>query len=187
MIEESATGNGGKQTIFVETMSPGTSVPPHCHKGFSETFDLVKGSMTVYKTEKADVDILEASAQSLEIGDPQTVEPLMYHKYKVGDEVTTLRVTLKPGNLNFERVLKIMNGLADDGELEKYSDDVTLMGVIFELTDTHLIGPTKEMLEGVVASKGDEIQALKTDLLEKYDTEEALRKLLASAPVTASP
>src|ERR1039457_3400965 len=130
-------------------MSPGTSVPPHFHTRFSETFDLVKGSMKVYKTKQPDVDKLESSAQSLQVGDPKIVEPFLYHRYTVGDEVTTLRATLTPGHLNFERVLKIMNGLADDGELGKYSDDVLLMGVIFEVTDTHLIGPTKKMVEDV--------------------------------------
>lgn len=140
--------------------------------------------MKVYQTDEPDVDKLEASAQSLRVGDPKTVEPRLYHRYVVGDEVTTLRATVTPGDLDFERVLKIMNGLADDGKLEKHGDDVVLMAVIFDLTDTHLIGPTKTMLEDVLATKGDEVRAFKAELLEKYDTDEALRKLLAPVPVT---
>jgi hypothetical protein len=184
VIEESATRNGGKRTIFVETMSPGTTVPPHFHTRFSETLDLVKGSMKVYKTDQPDVEKLEASAQTLQIGDPKIVEALMYHRYTVEDEVTALRVTLTPGDLGFEQILKIMNGLADDRELEKYGEDDILTGVFYELTDTHLIGPTKKMIEDLHATRGSEIRALKTELLDKYDTEEALRKLLSPAPMT---
>ncbi|KAH7364047.1 hypothetical protein BKA65DRAFT_490295 [Rhexocercosporidium sp. MPI-PUGE-AT-0058] len=184
VIEESATSNGGKRTIFVETMSPGTTVPPHFHTRFSETLDLVKGSMKVYKTDQPDLEKLEASAQTLQIGNPKIVEPLMYHRYTVEDEVTALRVTLTPGDLGFEQILKIMIGLADDKELEKYGDDVILMGVFYELADTHLIGSTKKMIEDLHATRGSEIRALKTELLDRYDTEEALRKLLSPTPKT---
>ncbi|TVY60767.1 hypothetical protein LSUE1_G008432 [Lachnellula suecica] len=185
VVEESAVNNGGKRTIFVETMSPGVSVPPHFHTKFSETFDLIKGAIKVYKTDQPDEEKLEASAQDLKVGEPKMVEPLMYHKYKVGEEVTALRVTLTPGNLDFERVLKIMNGLAEDGELEKFGDSKLLMGAIFELTDAHLFGPAKAMSEALYAEDGDEIRAFRKELLEKYDTDEALKKLLVPVPVTA--
>ena len=177
LIEESATENGGKRTIFVETMTPGTSVPPHYHTRFSETFDLISGSMTVYQTDQPDVEVLEKSALSLEIGAPKTVKPLLYHKYTVGNEVTTLRATITPGDLDFERVLKILNGLAGDGEIEKVGNDVVLMAVIMELCDAHLIGPAKSMLDEVYATRTDEVRARKDKLLAKYDTEEALEGL----------
>ena len=177
LIEESATENGGKRTIFVETMTPGTSVPPHYHTRFSETFDLVSGSMTVYQTDQPDVEVLEKSALSLEIGVPKTVKPLLYHKYAVGNEVTTLRATITPGDSDFERVLKILNGLAGDGEIEKVGNDVVLMAVIMELCDAHLIGPAKSMLDEVYATRTDEVRARKDKLLAKYDTEEALEGL----------
>jgi hypothetical protein len=65
IIEESASLNGGKRTIFIETVTPGTSVPPHFPTRFSETLDLVSGSMTVHKTDEPDSEKLEASAQNL--------------------------------------------------------------------------------------------------------------------------
>jgi mannose-6-phosphate isomerase-like protein (cupin superfamily) len=184
VIEESATLTGGKRTIFIETMSPGTSVPPHFHNRFSETFDLIKGSIKVYRSDQADLEKIEASATDLKVGELKTVEPLLWHRYAVGDEVTTLRAIVTPGDLDFERLLKIMNELADDRELEKYADSTTLMAVVFDLADTHLLGPTKTMLDDVLATKGEEVRAVKAQLLEKYDTEEALKKLLAPAPVS---
>ena len=179
-IEESAALNGGKRTVFIETMTPGTSVPPHYHTRFSETFDLISGSMTVYKTDQPDLDALENSAMKVEIGKLKTVEPRLYHRYKVGDEMTTLRAIVTPGDLDFERLLKILDGLTRDGEIEKLGNDAVLMAVVFELTDTHLIGPTKEMLDGVYATKSDEVKKRKEELLKKYDTDEALRNLMGT-------
>jgi mannose-6-phosphate isomerase-like protein (cupin superfamily) len=176
-IEESTSSNGGKRTVFTETMTPGTSVPPHYHTRFSETFDLISGSMTVFKSDQPSISALENSATTLQIGAPQTVKPMLWHKYTVGDEVTRLRATITPGNLDFERVLKILDGLRRDGEVEKLGNDVVLMTIIMELTDAHLVGPAKGMLDEVYAKRGDEVQARKDELLGRYDTDEALRRL----------
>ncbi|KAH8892968.1 hypothetical protein GQ53DRAFT_745916 [Thozetella sp. PMI_491] len=177
-LEESTTLNGGARTIFIESMTPGTTVPPHFHTRFSETFDLISGAISVYTTTEPDLDALEASAQELEVGKPATVKPELFHKYQVGAEPAVLRVVLTPGDPDFERLLKIMNGLDADGRMKEMGDSVELMAVIMGLSDAHLIGPAKEMLDGVKATKKDEIEALKAELLSKYDTEEALQALL---------
>ncbi|VUC26657.1 unnamed protein product [Clonostachys rosea] len=177
-LEESTTLNGGARTIFIETMTPGTTVPPHFHSRFHESFDLISGSMSVYKSTEPDLDVLEASTQELQVGKQATMDPGQYHKYLVGGEDTVLRVILTPGDADFERLLKIMNGLDEDGELQKLGDSVVLMAVVMELGDAQLIGPAKDMLDGVRAEKGEEIEALRTRLLAKYDTEEALQALL---------
>ncbi|KAI1044299.1 hypothetical protein LB504_013020 [Fusarium proliferatum] len=178
-LEESTTLNDGKRTIFVETMTPGTTVPPHYHTRFSETFDLIEGSISVYKSTDPDVEALEASAQPLEVGKLQTVTPNLFHKYLVNDDGgAVLRVILEPGDADFERLLKIMNGLDADGKLAKMGDSLVLMAVVMELSDAHLIGPAKGMLDGVRRDQKDEIEKLKAELLEAYDTEEALQGLL---------
>ncbi|KAF4989025.1 hypothetical protein FGRMN_9397 [Fusarium graminum] len=178
-LEESTTLNDGKRTTFIETMTPGTTVPPHFHTRFSETFDLIEGSISVYKSTEPDLDALESSAQSLEVGKPETMQPNMYHKYKVdGEGSAVLRVILEPGDADFERLLKIMNGLDADGRLAKMGDSLVLMAVVMELSDAHLIGPAKEMLDGVRRDKKDEIEALRAELLHSYDTEDALQGLL---------
>ncbi|KAF5589953.1 cupin 2 conserved barrel domain-containing protein [Fusarium pseudocircinatum] len=178
-LEESTSLNDGKRTIFIETITPGTTVPPHFHTRFSETFDLIQGSISVYKATDPDLEALEASARPLEVGKPQTVTPNLFHKYIVnGDEGAVLRVILEPGDADFERLLKIMNGLDADGKLVKMGDSLVLMAVVMELSDAHLIGPAKGMLDGVRREQKDEIEKLKAELLEAYDTEEALQGLL---------
>ncbi len=161
-LEESTTQNNGARTVFIEYMTPGTTVPQHFHTRFSETFDLISGSISVYSSAESDLEVLEASAQDLEMGKPVTVDPGRFHKYKVGGEEagegeggapkqTVLRVIVTPGDADFERLLKIMNGLDSDGELKKMGDSVVLMAVIMGLSDAHLTGPAKEMLDGVRA------------------------------------
>lgn len=110
--------------------------------------------------------------------------PRAYHNYVAGNEDTTVRVTLNPGNADFERLLKIMNGLGEDGELEKFGESPLLMAVVMGLSDAHLIGPAKGMLDGVNTEKAGEIAALRERLLAEYDTEESLRKLLAKEEQT---
>lgn len=178
-LEESTTRNGGTRTVFIETMTPGTTVPPHFHSRFSETFDLISGSITVYSTTEPDLDALETSAQELEVGKPVTVASGVFHKYKVGgEEGAVLRAIVTPGDSDFERLLKIMNGFDYDEELKGMGDSLVLMAVIMDLSDAHLTGPAKDVLEGVRAEKKDEINALRVKLLAKYDTEEALLGLL---------
>ena len=178
-IEESITQNGGKRTIFVEHMSHGTAVPPHYHNRFSETFDLISGSMTVYRSEKSDLEILQGSAQALKPRDPVTVTPGIYHQYVAGPEpTTTLRVILTPGDADFERLLMILDGLARDGELESYGNSLTMMAVVMGLSDAHVVGPAGTMLDGVKKEQGADIEALREKLLAKYDNEESLRNLL---------
>ncbi|KAI1331657.1 hypothetical protein F5Y16DRAFT_240495 [Xylariaceae sp. FL0255] len=133
--------------------------------------------MSVYSCEEPDLEALEASEQQLEVGKLATVTPGIYHKYKVGKENTVLRCTLTPRYADFERLLKIMNGLSKDGEMERYGDSLVFMAIVMDLSNTALFGPTKDMLDGVKAEKKDEIAAMKKKLMEKYDTE-ALKALL---------
>jgi hypothetical protein len=112
------------------------------------------------------------------VGNPVTVEPRTYHQYVAGPEECALRVVVQPGNADFERLLMVMHGLGEDGGLEGLSADPAFLAVVMELSDAHLIGPMAGMLEGVRASKGEEVRELRERLMGKYDSEESLRKLL---------
>ncbi|KAI0146226.1 hypothetical protein GGR57DRAFT_290019 [Xylariaceae sp. FL1272] len=143
-VEESTTLNGGARTVFIETMAPGPSVPPHWHNDFSETFDLQSGSMKVFKSIEPDVAILETSTQDLEVGKPVTVPIGQYHPYKVGTEETVLRCVVTPANEGFERLLKIMNGLGADGKLQEMTDSVELMAIAMELSMPSSLAPQRK-------------------------------------------
>lgn len=141
--------------------------------------------MSVHTSATSDLDVLEASAQKLEPGKPVTIEPGLYHKYVVsgtGDEITTLRAILTPGDSKYETALKILNGMDEDGILEQeLLKNQELAVILTELTDAHILGPAMDMVDRVRAEKGEEIEALRAKLFEKYDTEEALKALLISS------
>ncbi|KAJ4396392.1 hypothetical protein N0V93_000611 [Gnomoniopsis smithogilvyi] len=183
-IEESSTQNNGQRTIFIEYMTPGTTVPIHYHDHFSETFDPLSGSITVFSSDQThdseEAWISSASSTTLKAGQKAMVKPGQYHKYVAGsDEELVLRVVVEPGYLDFERLLMILNGLADDGKLEGMGDCVALMALIMDLGNAHVIGPAKAVLDGVYETRGTELAQLKAQLLAKYDNEDSLRKLLA--------
>lgn len=105
-LEESITQNDGRKTVFIEWMTPGTAIPPHYHTRFTETFDLISGSMTVYQSNQPHsappkLDLLDSSAQQLNLRKEVTVAPNVYHRYAAGNEDTVLRVILTPGDADF--------------------------------------------------------------------------------------
>lgn len=185
-IEESCTQNNNKQTIFIEHMTPGTTVPVHFHDHFSETFDPLSGSITVYSSDQANDDeeawISNASSTTLKAGQTAVVPPGQYHKYIAGPEgQLTLRVVVEPGYLDFERLLMIHNGLAEDGKLDALGNSVLLMALTMELGNAHVIGPAKGLMDSVYETQGKEIAELKAQVLAKYDNKESLEKLLTKA------
>lgn len=183
LLEESITTTDGARTTFIEYMTPGTQVPPHYHKLFSETFDLISGPMTVYSSvqphdQEADLEALERSATEVKVAERVIIEPTVYHQYRVGDADAVLRVILTPGHANFERLLKILDGLAEDGQIEQMSANPLLMAIVMDLADSYLLGPAKSALDTVRNEKREEIEELRKELLAKYDTDAVLQRLM---------
>lgn len=178
-IDESTTFNDGKRTVFVETMTPGTAVPPHFHTRFTETFDLISGSMQVFSTDAPDGTDIEQCAQSLEVGKQVAIPPQRYHMYKAGNEPTVLRVILTPGDADFERLLMMLDGMARDGSITGLADDMDLTAIVFNLSDAHVAGPLKKVLDDLWATKGEVLMNRKEELMMKYDTKEALQRLMS--------
>ena len=111
-----------------------------------------------------------------------TVQPGVIHRYVAGEAergVVVLRCTLTPGNAEFEALLKIMNGMAEDGEMEGQGDSLLLAALSSELADATMLGEVGVMLKGLNQERGVEIAEYKEKLLSKYDNEENLKKLLA--------
>src|SRR5450432_2852867 len=86
---------------------PGEKTPWHYHTLFSETFEVLKGTLEVGKGK----DI-----HHLKQGDIATIKPNEKHYYhNVSNEECIITTTLNPGNKNFENSLFILKGLAKDG------------------------------------------------------------------------
>jgi quercetin dioxygenase-like cupin family protein len=86
---------------------PGEKTPWHYHTLFSETFEILKGTLEVGKGK----DI-----HHLNQGDIATIQPNEKHYYhNVSNEECVINAILHPDNKNFENALFILKGLANDG------------------------------------------------------------------------
>jgi quercetin dioxygenase-like cupin family protein len=102
----SSVDTNGKSKLELNIL-PGERTPWHYHSLFSETFEVLKGTLEVGKGK----DI-----HHLKPGDIATIEPNEKHYYhNVSNEECIIRVTIDPGNKNFENSLFILKGLSKDG------------------------------------------------------------------------
>ena len=96
-----------KNSVLEMNILPGEKTPWHYHTLFSETFEIVKGTLEVGKGKEI---------HHLKQGDIVTIKPNEKHYYNnVSQEECILKATISPGNRNFENSLFIFKGLAKDG------------------------------------------------------------------------
>lgn len=96
----------GKPSL-ISASTPNSRAPWHYHTLFSETFEILKGTLEVGKGK----DILH-----LKQGDIATIQPNEKHYYhNISKMECIVKATLNPGNKNFETSLFILKGLAKDG------------------------------------------------------------------------
>ena len=104
LISSADTNN---ESVIELNILPGEKTPWHYHTLFSETFEILKGTLEVGKGK----DI-----HQLKRGDIATIKPNEKHYYhNVSNEECIIKATLNPGNKNFENSLFILKGLAKDG------------------------------------------------------------------------
>jgi len=102
-----SSADTSKKSILELNISPGEKTPWHYHSLFSETFEVLKGTLEVGKGK----DI-----HQLKQGDVATIDPNEKHYYhNVSNEDYIVTTTIDPGNKNFENSLFILKGLAKDG------------------------------------------------------------------------
>jgi quercetin dioxygenase-like cupin family protein len=86
---------------------PNEKTPWHYHTLFTETFDVLSGTLEVG---------LNNQVHQLETGDRVTIKPNEKHYFhNVSNEECVIQVTVSPGNKNFENALLISKGLAKNG------------------------------------------------------------------------
>src|ERR1700755_3410099 len=94
-------------SIIELNIQSGEKTPWHYHTLFSETFEVLKGTLEVGQGE----EIIELKA-----GDKATIEPNEKHYYhNVSGEKGVITTTTDPANKNFEHAMFILKGLANDG------------------------------------------------------------------------
>ncbi len=127
----------GKNSVLELNILPGEKTPWHYHSLFSETFEVLKGTLEVGKGKEI---------HHLMPGDSATIQPNEKHYYhNVSDEECIINTTINPGNQNFENAIFILKGLANDGLASnagtprRFSDLV----VFIYLSNSRMIGIQK--------------------------------------------
>lgn len=99
--------DNGKKSVLEMNILPGEKTPWHYHTLFSETFEVLKGTLEVGKGK---------SIYQLKQGEIATIEPNERHYFNnISDEECIVTTTINPGNKDFEKALFILKGLAKDG------------------------------------------------------------------------
>jgi quercetin dioxygenase-like cupin family protein len=106
-----SSANNKHESVMELNIFPGEKTPKHYHTEFSETFEVLRGTLEV----GAGKEIYH-----LKEGEAATVSPNESHYYhNVSEEECVIRVIIKPGNKNFEKALFILKGLFNDGLASK--------------------------------------------------------------------
>jgi quercetin dioxygenase-like cupin family protein len=104
LISSAHTNNN---SIIEFNIIPSEKTPWHYHTLFSETFEVLNGTLEVG---------LNKQVVWLKKGDQVTIKPNEKHYFhNISNDDCLIQVTISPGNTNFENALLISKGLASDG------------------------------------------------------------------------
>lgn len=135
-ILESAQETGGEYTHFEVKLVPGGGNPVHFHTKFSEEFIVVEGKLGL---------LLNGKKHYLQPGENALVEPFAKHRFfNDTDKPIVFRVILRKGQPGFERFLKVMFGLANDGMTmtkNQIPKNIYHLAILYHWGDTHLVNP----------------------------------------------
>ena len=128
---KTAEETGGEVTELEITLKPGGSNELHYHQTYAEIFTAVDGKLGVRLGPKGEENILDP-------GESEEVEKGQIHAFfNPTDADITFKVELRPGHAGFEKSLRIMYGLAHDGEVngEGMPTNLKYLGVIARLSE----------------------------------------------------
>lgn len=132
-----SSADTNKESAMQMNILPGEKTPWHYHTLFSETFEILKGRLEVGEGK---------NIHQLKQGDAATIQPNEKHYFhNVSNEECIIKVTVSPGNKNFENSLLIYKGLANDGLAsvagtpKKLSD----LALFVYLNNSRMVGPQK--------------------------------------------
>lgn len=124
----------GQVTETVVTLGPGNGVPLYEHSAFAETFTALEGTLGIQ---------LGRKPLSVSPGESYTVPVGAIHRfYNPTAQRISFKTELRPGHQGHEDMLRIMYGLAQDGQVNKQGipkDFVTLV-LLADMGDVRMAG-----------------------------------------------
>jgi quercetin dioxygenase-like cupin family protein len=129
-----SSADTNEASVLEMNILPNEKTPWHYHTLFSETFEILKGTLELGKGK---------SVHQLKPGDIATILPNEKHYfYNISNEECLIKVTINPGNENFEKSLLISKGLAKDklasltGTPKRLSD----LALFIQLNNSKMVG-----------------------------------------------
>ncbi|WP_158798006.1 cupin domain-containing protein [Pedobacter sp. L105] len=106
-IKLTSSAKTSKESVIEFNIVPNEKTPWHYHTLFSETFEILEGTLEVG---------VNNQVHQLVKGDRVTIKPNEKHYFNnISKDECLILVTISPGNENFENALLISKGLARDG------------------------------------------------------------------------
>lgn len=127
----------GGESVLEGNISPGDKTPWHYHTLFSETFEILEGSLEVGKNKQV---------FHLKAGDSLTIAPYETHYFNNKSGVECLvRTILRPGNKDFENACLILKGLAADGmaNASGIPKNISDLAIFIYLNNSRMVGIAK--------------------------------------------
>lgn len=168
VLVESSRDSGGARTVMDLEVAPGGGPPAHSHDAHRERIDVLDGVMEV---------TVDGVTRRLGAGEHVVIEPGSVHAWRnaSSDRVLRFRGMHTPGNPGFEVALRVLFGLARDGEVRRsglprrFGD----LALIFEWNQGLPAGPIR--LLGPVAAwsaRRARARGRAAELLRRYGCEE---------------
>lgn len=109
---ETSRETGGKRSIIDVEVAPGGGVPAHRHTDHEERIEVVEGELEV---------TLDGKKRLLRAGEHVVVARGTIHSFRnpTPDRKATFRGMMTPGHPGFENFLRVLFGLARDGECNR--------------------------------------------------------------------
>lgn len=147
---------GGRYCECEVTLLPGGKNVPHIHKKYSETFTAIEGDLGVKAGGKT-IILKPGETFTIPIG-------VVHYFFNPGREVIRYKVVIAPGFDGFEHMLRILYGMARDGQTDKKGlpKSLSLIALIAEIGDTSLPGvfvllsPLLKFLAARARKRGEE-------------------------------
>jgi len=128
-LTTAAESDGALTTIEIE-LAPGGGNAEHCHSSFTEHVEVLEGALTIG---------IDGATRTLRRGHRTSVGREVPHFFENrANEPARFRVEMRPGHRGFEHMLRILYGLARDGEVndEGRPTKLTHIAALADLGDT---------------------------------------------------
>lgn len=129
---ETESESAGKHSRLLMTLEPGGGTPLHYHTSYEETYTALEGTLGLELPRKRILSLQPGQSYTVPIGE-------VHRLFNDGPERNRFLNVVSAGHVGFENTLRILSGLAADGEYD------VARGVPRRLSDLALCAQMSDM------------------------------------------